>query len=114
MNDNTGYAVFFYPPALEALGDAIKPYLQEGPMGAHVACSEVDTAGSFVEMTLAGQAADGHKVAVELMIPGSMVRMIVSAHGDSVFGFHVREKSAAEPATAIAAAEPATKITPTS
>ena len=31
MNASEGYAVFFFPQALEALGDAIKPYLREGP-----------------------------------------------------------------------------------
>ena len=117
MNDNAGYAVFFFDNAVETLGDAIKPYLQEGPMGQHVACTEVDTGGAFVEMTLEGQAADGHTVAIELMVPGSMVRMIVSAHGDSEFGFHAREKPTALPKTAIAATEPATtasNATPTS
>ena len=29
MNDANGYAVFFFPQALEALGEAIKPYLQD-------------------------------------------------------------------------------------
>ena len=29
MNGKGGFAVFFYPQALEALGEAIKPYLQE-------------------------------------------------------------------------------------
>ncbi len=100
MNDSSGYAVFFYPPALEALGEAIKPYLQEGPLGPHVACREIDTGGAFVEMTIEGQAADGRKVALALMVPGNMVRMIVSAHGDYGFGFQARGKPAQEPAVA--------------
>ena len=90
MNEPTGYAVFFFPPALEALGDAIKPYLQEGPAGPHVPCREVDTAGAFIEMTLEGRTADGREVALELMVPGNMVRMIVSARSDGEFGFHNR------------------------
>ena len=36
MNDSNGYAVFFFPQALEALGDAIKPYLQEGLSLIHI------------------------------------------------------------------------------
>jgi hypothetical protein len=28
------------------------------------------------------------------MVPGSMVRMIVSAHGDNEFGFHARARPA--------------------
>jgi len=90
MNGSEGYAVFFFPPALEALGEAIKPYLSEGPAGAHVLCKEIDTAGSLVEMTIEVQAADGKSSTVELMVPGSMVRMVVSAHGDDRFGFGPR------------------------
>lgn len=90
MNDSTGYAVFFFPNALEALGEAIKPYLQDGPLGPHIPCREVDTSGAFIEMTIEGQTAQGGKVALDLMVPSSMVRMIVSAHSDNEFGFHVR------------------------
>jgi hypothetical protein len=91
MNDNTGYAVFFFPPALEALGEAIKPYLAEGPAGAHVLCKEIDTAGALLEMTLEAHSADGKTSLVELMVPGSMVRMIVSARSDGAFGFGPRK-----------------------
>ena len=90
MNDSAGYAVFFFAPALEALGDAIKPYLQDGPAGPHVPCREVDTGGAFIEMTLQGQSPDGRPIALELMVPGNMVRMIVSARSDGEFGFHNR------------------------
>jgi hypothetical protein len=110
MNDSSGYAVFFYPPAIEALGDAIKPYLQEGPMGPHIPCREVDTSGAFIEMTIEGRTAQGEKVALDLMVPGSMVRMIVSAHSDNEFGFYARGKpSVLEPGMTTTAAmqEPA-------
>ncbi|MES2859743.1 MAG: hypothetical protein V4704_11265 [Pseudomonadota bacterium] len=92
MNDSNGYAVFFFPPALESLGDAIKPYLQDGPAGPHVPCREVDTAGAFIEMTLEGRTADGRDMSLELMVPGAMVRMIVSARSDGSFGFYDRNR----------------------
>jgi hypothetical protein len=97
MNGNDGYAVFLFPQALEALGDAIKPYLVEGPGGPHVLCKEIDTGGALIEMTLEGQVPDGSVVRIELMVPGSMVRMIVSAHSDGSFGFAPR-KTATTPA----------------
>lgn len=87
MNGNDGYAVFFFPQALEALGEAIKPYLQDGPAGPHVVCNGIDTAGSLVELSLSGSTSDGRAVEVELMVPSGMVRMIVSAHSDEMFGF---------------------------
>ena len=32
MPDSPNYAVFFFPQALEALGDPVKPYLRDAPM----------------------------------------------------------------------------------
>lgn len=87
MNQSEGYAVFFFPQALEALGEAIKPYLVEGAAGAHVLCREIDTSGSLIEMTLHGNTLGGKDVEVELMVPNAMVRMIVSAHSEDAFGF---------------------------
>ena len=87
MDGNNGYAVFFFPQALEALGEAIKPYLQDGPAGPHVVCHGIDTAGSLIEMSLSGTTNDGREVELELMVPSGMVRMIVSAHSDEMFGF---------------------------
>ena len=90
MNESNGYAVFFFPQALEALGDAIKPYLQDGPMGPHVLCNEIDTGGALLEMTIQGLTTDGKTVMLELMVPGSMVRMVVSSQSDASFGFGPR------------------------
>ena len=101
MNGNPGYAVFFFPQALEALGEAIKPYLTGQPDGPHIFCKEIDTGGAFTEMTLVGKDAEGHEVQVELMVPGSMIRMIVSAQNEAVFGFGPRMVAApTAPATA--------------
>ena len=114
MNDANGYAVFFFPQALEALGEAIKPYLRGGPTGDHVVCNEIDTAGALVEMTMRGTTEQGQPVALELMVPTSMVRMIVSSQSDGAFGFGPRQTVPAAgtlppvgPTAAPAAAQPA-------
>jgi len=90
MNEPEGYVVFLFDQALEALGEAIKPYLREGPGGPHLLCNEVDTAGSLIELTLQGNTQDGREIALELMFPQSMVKMIVSARSDASFGFSPR------------------------
>ena len=87
MNGTHGYAVFLFPQAIEALGEAVAPFLQDGPAGPHIGCHAVDTGGAFIEMTLEGRGPDGREVALELMIPTQMVRMIVSTHSDGLFGF---------------------------
>ena len=106
MNDSRGYAVFFYPQALEALGDAIKPYLQDSPAGPHVSCNEVDTGGTLIEMTLRGHLSDGRDATLELMVPSGMVRMIVSTQSDGAFGFTARTVDKPAPVTGSAAAAP--------
>jgi len=90
MNESDGYVVYLFPAALEALGEAIKPYLREGPGGEHILCHEIDTAGSLIEMTIEAATDEGHSVALELMVPQQMVRMIVSARSDAAFGFSPR------------------------
>ena len=90
----SGYIVYLFPTAIEALGAPAQPLLQKGEgEGAeqYFVCKEVDTAGALIELTIEGKDANGHVSEIELMIPMSMVRMIVSAHGDnSAFGFRVR------------------------
>lgn len=90
MNEANGYAVFFFPQAMEALGEAIKPYLQESPAGPHVLCNAIDTGGSLIEMTMRGNTDEGKLVVLELMVPVSMVLMIVSTQNDGSFGFGPR------------------------
>jgi len=107
LEDKDGYAVYFFPPALEALGEAIKPFLLEGPTGEHVLCRRIDTAGSLIGMHLYGRNAAGEVVQVELMVPTNMVRMIVSARSDEAFGFGPRR--AEKTAQPIAQPEPGAK-----
>lgn len=88
MAESHLYAVYFFPQALDALGEAIKPYLSDGPAGPHVLCADIDSGGPFFEMTLDGRSADGRKVELEVMVPMAMVRCVISVHGgDSEFGF---------------------------
>ncbi|MBB1061396.1 hypothetical protein [Marilutibacter spongiae] len=105
MNDVQGYAVFFFPKAIEALGGAIEPYLLGEKGGEHVLCREVDTGGAFTKMVLDGRTPQGTAVELELMIPGSMVRMIVSARSEEAFGFGPRVQTAL-PAQAIVSDAP--------
>lgn len=100
MTDRNGYAVYFFPQALEALGEAIKPYLQDGPSGTHLRCREIDTSGSLIEMRLDGSSSGAPAVEggfAELMVPTAMVRMIVTLRGDELFGFGLRPPESAIP-----------------
>ena len=91
MTEQTnGYFVYLYEQAVEALGEAVKPYLHEGAGGPHILCREVDTGGAFVEMSLPAPEGTSRGSEIELMIPMQMVRMIVSTHSEAAFGFSAR------------------------
>lgn len=95
MTDFNGYAVFFFPQALEALGGALKPYLQEGAGEPHVLCREIDAGGPLIQLTMDGRTTSGEHIDLQLMLPTNMIRMIVSARSDPAFGFGPR--TAVEP-----------------
>lgn len=84
---DSGYAVFFFPAAIEALGAIVSPYLDTKNGEPHLRCMEVDTGGAFIEVTLEAADSDGVMRRVELMFPASMVRLIMSVHSDGAFGF---------------------------
>jgi len=82
------YAVYLHPNALEALGEAIKPYLTQGPSGPHIICNDLDTGGALCEMNVCGKSADGKDIETEVMVPVGMIRMVVQVgHDDGMFGF---------------------------
>ncbi|HKE47924.1 MAG TPA: hypothetical protein VKB52_07650 [Rhodanobacteraceae bacterium] len=87
MPDSPNYAVFLFPQALEALGDPIKPYVRDEPLGPHIVCSEIDASGAFFGMTLAGKGAQGQPLSLEIMLPSSMVKLVMSMHGEHEIGF---------------------------
>ena len=87
MPDTRNYAVFLYPQAVEALGPPIKPYLREGEAGPHIVCTEIDASGALFEMTLVGQGTKGEPLLLEIMVPASMVKLVMSMHGESDIGF---------------------------
>ena len=87
MTENSMVAVFLHTQALEVLGEAIRPYLSEGPAGPHLLCRDVETGGALVEVSMDGRNKEGKPVELELMIPTGFIRLVVSVRSDGDFGF---------------------------
>ena len=85
-----GYAVFLFPQAIEALGEAIAPFMTDSPMGRHIPCREIDTGGALVQLSVQMQQDDGQVNQMTLMLPVSMVQLVVSRASTSQFGFGPR------------------------
>lgn len=94
MSDSGHYAVFLFPPALEALGGAIKPYLRgdDDAGQPYILCDEIDTGGSLFEMavTVPGTSEKPTPISARVMLPINMVRLVVSTESDTPFGFRDR------------------------
>jgi hypothetical protein len=89
MPDDVHYAVYLHDNAVEALGEAMKPYLTQGPHGPHILCSDLDTGGTLCEMFVHTHTAEGVEQKTEVMLPVAMVRLVLSVGGVSDgFGFH--------------------------
>ena len=87
MTEAINYAVFLFPQAIEALGAPIKPYLRDEPGGAHIVCAEIDASGALFEMTLVGKGPNGERLELEIMLPVSMIKLVMSMHGEHEIGF---------------------------
>ena len=88
MSELHTYAVYFHPQALDVLGDAIKPYLTDSPGGQYLLCREIDTGGSFCEMTVTSATTSAKPMDVEIMVPTGMIRLVISVSGNEIdFGF---------------------------
>ena len=100
-SDPDTYAAYFFPQALEALGDPVKPYVTDPDTAPYILCEEIDTAGAFVELTVQSVDAQGTVQMVELMVPTNMVKLVVSRPSSGRFGFR---PNAAQPPAGISTA----------
>lgn len=100
MVDDTEYAVYLHPGALESLGEAITPFLTQGPHGPHLLCTEIDTGGALCEMCVQSPGTEGGRQCSEVMIPIAMIRLVLSVGvaGDR-FGFRQRARTEPGPDT---------------
>ena len=87
MADAVNYAVFLFPQAVEALGAPIKPYLRDEAGSPHIVCSEIDASGALFELTLSGNGPKGEDLRLEIMLPVSMVKLVMSMRGEHEIGF---------------------------
>ena len=85
--DHSFYAVLLFPQAVETLGTAIASHIRSGDFGPHIVCKQISATGPFFEMTFDGEDKDGKSVEIEVMIPHTFIRMVLSVRGDGGFGF---------------------------
>lgn len=83
------YAVLLFPQAVETLGAAIASHIRTGTFGPHIICKTISANGPFFEMIFDGHS-EGRPVEIEVMVPHSFVRMVLSVRGEGSFGFRQR------------------------
>ncbi|MBK8725895.1 MAG: hypothetical protein IPL96_07510 [Holophagaceae bacterium] len=82
------YAVLLFKEALEALGEAIKPFLRSGQFGDFIPCQSVDTNGPLCTLVVDTRSEGSTDMTVELQIPYPMIKLIVGSEVEGHAGFH--------------------------
>lgn len=82
------YGVLLFENAWEEIGEALKPYQQEGPIGKYLYCREIVLGHSFVTMTFTSKQVEG-KVAnkMSISIPSSFVKFVAEGADKTPMGF---------------------------
>ena len=82
------YGVLLFDNAWEEIGEALKHYQQEGPIGKYLYCREIDLGHSFVTMTFTPHQVEG-KIAsqMSISIPSSFVKFVAEGADKRPMGF---------------------------
>ncbi len=82
------YAVMLFKEAVEALGEAIKPFQRTGQFGDFIPCLSVDTNGPLCTLVVDNRSEGANELTVELQIPYPMIKLIVGSEVEGHAGFH--------------------------
>lgn len=89
MNNKAVCGVLLNAQAYAVLGEALRPYIKEGPIGKYIYCRTAQQIGSFLDMTFSPEMCDGSvKDEMRISIPLQYVEFIASAEGSLPIGFN--------------------------
>lgn len=82
------YGVLLFENAWEEIGEALKPYQQEGPIGKYLYCREIDLGPAFVTMTFTPKQVGGEiGCKMSISIPSSFVKFVAEGADKAPMGF---------------------------
>lgn len=82
------YGVLLFENAWEELGEALKPYQKEGPIGKYLYCRKVELGYSFVTLTFTPKQVGGKITCnMSISIPTSYVKFIAEGADKTPMGF---------------------------
>lgn len=82
------YGVLLFENAWEEIGEALKPYQQEGPIGKFLYCREIDLGHAFVTMTFTPKQVEGKiDCKIGISIPSSFVKFVAEGADKTPMGF---------------------------
>ncbi len=88
MPPKTVCGVLLYKEGYDELGDAIKPYISEGPIGKYIYCRSAQEHGSFLDMTFTPDMCDETvKCDMLISVPLRFVKFMTSGSDSLPIGF---------------------------
>lgn len=88
MSPKTHVGILLFDEAYDHLSDALKPYLQKGPIGNYIYGSKAENDGVFLNVTIDPDEVGGRIGAtMEISIPLRFVKFVVSSPSKDLIGF---------------------------
>jgi hypothetical protein len=88
MSNLRHIGVLLFDEAYALLSDALKPYLQKGPIGDYIYGSKAEHDGVFLNITIEPSEVKGRiRDTMEISIPLRFVKFVVSAPSKDLIGF---------------------------
>lgn len=84
MATDDKYGVLLTDQGWDELGEALKPYVQNGPIGKYIYFKELTFTGSFISLTFTpNQVQDRIVTEMQIYIPSHFVKFVASAAGEN-------------------------------
>lgn len=94
---HTHFGVLLTQDGLNQLGEALRPYLQKGPIGEYIYAKAVEQHGYFILVTIhPDQVGDRILDTMTIWIPCHFVKFVVGSDALNLVGFHTTSKEGSE------------------
>lgn len=80
INKESNYGVLLFDEGWKELEEALKPYVQKGPIGNYLYCKKLKNSGNFLELTFTPQQVNNRILdEMSIWIPVSYVKFVATS-----------------------------------
>lgn len=94
MSKRTHFGILLSAQAYEDIGEALKPYVQQGPIGPYLYAESVENLGNFILLSILPEEVQNRIACpMTIWIPVQYVKFIVGSERSEILGFTSKSNS---------------------